>query len=116
MTTLTLLDIPFAASDIDVNDIVPLATATAQDSLSILGARRDVGELLFAREEDLAIADTHEIEAEIQDEGAARATRDLDQRRLQAEARRNRILAERSRWRARHRELEILSHMKRKVD
>ncbi len=110
---LTLLDVEIDIEAVDVDEIMPLAGADAQTCLDVLDARRAVGELLYAREEDFAMADLHEVEAEAQEERAAAAKRDLDARRLKAEARRNRILAGRSRWRARHRELTIIAHLKR---
>ena len=128
----TLLDVPFDASAIDLDDIVPytdlepltrealdgqVATITeAQQMVEILGVRKGVMELLFAREEDLAVAEIADLEAE-QHEARADDDRKLTKMQtdmLQAQARRIRILAARSRCRARHRELEILAHLKRK--
>ena len=111
----TVLDVPFVADEVDVDDIVPYADADVDTALQILETRRHVGELLFAREEDLAIADVADLEAG-QQEARAGTDRQLTKMQtdmLQAQARRNRILAARGRFRARHRELEILTHLRR---
>jgi hypothetical protein len=113
---MTLLDVAFDAESIDVDTIVPFADADAQVSLEVLQARRAVGELLFAREEDIAVAEIFDVEAAEKDERASdEKFTDLQRQKFTAEARRNRVLAERSRFRSRHRELEILSHLKREV-
>jgi len=111
---MTILDVVFDADAINVDEIVPAPTVEPQVALEILAARRTVGELLFAREEDFAVADLCEIEADQQDAKADKTPDDLARRKLQAEAVRNRVLAARSRFRARHRELEILTHLQRK--
>jgi len=110
---LTVLDEPFDPAAVNLDDIVPASTLDPQTALAILSARRDVGELMFAREEDLCRAEVYDAEAE-EIEAKAENEDGTQKRRLAALARRRRLLAERSRWRARHRELEILSHMKRK--
>ena len=118
---LTLLDVEFDPKTIDVDSIVPFAAADADTMLQILQVRNHIGELLFAREEALAVADVAEIEAAEQEKRAA-ADEALPDRQLSAagrgmlrgQARRNRIIAARERFRAGQRELEILAHLKRK--
>lgn len=110
---MTVLDEPFDPAAVNLDEIVPASNLSPQDALSILAARRDIGELLFAREEDLCRAEVYDAEAKGIEEKAEK-TEGISKRRLAALARRRRVLAERSRWRARHRELEILSHLKRK--
>jgi hypothetical protein len=114
----TLLSVPFQPDEVNLDEIVPFAAADAQTALDILKVRALVGELLFAREEDLCVAEIADLEAGGQEKRAEvdEKLAPLARRILQAQARRNRLLAERSRFRSRQRELEILSHLKRKND
>lgn len=114
----TLLQLPFCPDQtVDLDDIVPYTDLSPGAALEILATRKIIGELMFAREEDMVIADVADAEADGQETRLADASRPLQPHQramLAAQAKRNRILARRHIWRARHRELEILAHLSRK--
>ena len=113
----TLLDIPFDADQIDLDDIVPsLETTITQDQLEILNTRFEIGMRLFNREEWLAMADVHAANAAEMEAKAADATgiSEIERRRIASQARQARCNSTKFRWRARHTELEILTHLQRK--
>ena len=115
----SVIEIEFRSQDVHLDDIVPYADADVQTAFEVLEIRRRVGELWFARQEDLEMGEMHEAEAKIILERAEKKAGELSAAALklaEAQSRRAKILADRARFRARHRELEIMTHLRREIE